>query len=554
MANKFVGHFEHAITEFWDLKAMTDYVAKKTFTYSQVGEEVAKLHVLFDEIHVQKNDKIALVGRNTPQWAITFLAAVSYGAIVVPILQDFHPNDVQHIITHSESKLVFLSDNQWEDLDESKFQGVRGVFSISDFRCIYQAPGETIQMSMKQLDQKFAERYPNGFRKEDVHFCDKDDNEVAVINYTSGTTGYSKGVMLTGENLCGNMEYAASTNLVGKGYEILTFLPLAHAYGCAFDFLSQFAKGAHITFLNRIPSPKILLKAMEDVKPTVIFSVPLILEKIYKNNILPKLNKTSMKLAMSIPILSGKIYSEIKNTLVKSFGGEFIHLIIGGAPLNKEVEEFLMKINFPFAVGYGMTECGPLISLNYGANGKQYVPNSVGTVVDDMEVRIDSSDPQNIPGEIQVKGRNVMKGYYKNEEATSKAFTEDGWMCTGDVGIVDKNGYIFIKGRSKTMILGASGQNIYPEEIEAKLSNLPFVSECIVIQRADKIVALVYPDFAAMDEMGIQRADLDAIMEEHRKKVNEQLAAYERLSAIIIHPTEFEKTPKKSIKRYLYEN
>ena len=551
MANNFVRQFERSITEFWDLKAMTDYVAKTTFTYSQVGEEVAKLHILFDELHVQKNDKIALVGRNTPQWAITFLSAVTYGAIVVPILQDFHPNDVQHIINHSESKLIFLSDNQWEDLDESKFHSVRGVFSISDFRCLYQGPGETIQMTMKQLANKFKERYPNGLQKEDVHYCDKDDHEVAVINYTSGTTGYSKGVMLTGDNLSSNMEYAATTNLVGKGYEILTFLPLAHAYGCAFDFLSQFVKGAHITFLNRIPSPKILLKAMEEVKPTVIFSVPLILEKIYKNNVLPKLNKTSMKLAMSIPILSGKIYSEIRNALVKTFGGEFIELVIGGAALNKEVEEFLLKIGFPFSVGYGMTECGPLISLN--RRGK-YVPNSVGTVVNDMEVRIDSSDPENIPGEIQVKGRNVMKGYYKNEEATANSFTEDGWMRTGDVGIMDKNGYVFIKGRSKTMILGASGQNIYPEQIEAKLNNLPFVSECIVVQRSEKIVALVYPDFAAMDEMGIQRADLDAIMDEHRKKVNEQLAAYERLSAIIIHPTEFEKTPKKSIKRYLYEN
>ncbi|MBR5375074.1 MAG: AMP-binding protein [Paludibacteraceae bacterium] len=551
MANNFVRQFERSITEFWDLKAMTDYVAKTTFTYSQVGEEVAKLHILFDELHVQKNDKIALVGRNTPQWAITFLSAVTYGAIVVPILQDFHPNDVQHIINHSESKLIFLSDNQWEDLDESKFHSVRGVFSISDFRCLYQGPGETIQMTMKQLANKFKERYPNGLQKEDVHYCDKDDHEVAVINYTSGTTGYSKGVMLTGDNLSSNMEYAATTNLVGKGYEILTFLPLAHAYGCAFDFLSQFVKGAHITFLNRIPSPKILLKAMEEVKPTVIFSVPLILEKIYKNNVLPKLNKTSMKLAMSIPILSGKIHSEIKNALVKTFGGNFIELVIGGAALNKEVEEFLLKIGFPFSVGYGMTECGPLISLN--RRGK-YVPNSVGTVVSDMEIRIDSSDPENIPGEIQVKGRNVMKGYYKNEEATANSFTEDGWMRTGDVGVMDKNGYVFIKGRSKTMILGASGQNIYPEQIEAKLNNLPFVSECIVVQRSEKIVALVYPDFAAMDEMGIQRTDLDAIMDEHRKKVNEQLAAYERLSAIIIHPTEFEKTPKKSIKRYLYEN
>lgn len=551
MANGFVQYFERAITEFWDLNAMTDYVTKTNFTYRQVGEEVAKLHVLFDELKIQKNDKIAVVGKNTPQWAISFIAAATYGAVVVPILQDFHPNDVQHIINHSESKLLFLSDNQWENLDESKFQFIRGVFSISDFRCLYQAPGESIQMVMKQLNEKYAEKYPKGLSKEDVKYSTKDDEELAVINYTSGTTGYSKGVMLTGENLCGNLDFSSTTNLVGKGYEILTFLPLAHAYGCAFDFLAQFVHGAHITFLNRIPSPKILLKAMDEVKPTAVFTVPLIIEKIYKNNIVPKLNKTSMKLATSIPILSGKIYSEIRNSLVKTFGGEFRQLIIGGAPINKEVEDFLLKINFPFSVGYGMTECGPIISFD---ECKDYAPHSAGRAVVGMQIRINSSDPQNIPGEIQVKGRNVMKGYFKNEEATANTFTEDGWMRTGDIGILDKKGFLFIKGRCKTMILGPNGQNIYPEEIESKINNLPFVTESIVTQRNEKLVALVYPDYAAMDEMGIQRTDLDTIMDEQRKKLNEQLAAYEGLSAIIIHPTEFEKTPKKSIKRYLYEN
>lgn len=550
MANGFIRYFEKAIPEFWELPAMTDYVSKSSYTYQQVGEEIAKLHLLFEQMHIQPNDKVALVGRNTPQWAITFLATITYGAVIVPILQDFHPNDVMHIVNHSESKLLFLSDNQWENLEEEKMRNVRGVFSITDFRCVYQAPGETVQAMMKQLPTYYAERYPNGLRKEDVKYAQKDDEELAVLNYTSGTTGYSKGVMLTGENLCGNLDFAGETNLVGRGYRILTFLPLAHAYGCAFDFLAQIAYGAHITFLTKIPSPKVLLKAMEEVKPTAIFTVPLIIEKIYKNNILPKLNKTSMRLITNIPILSGRVYAEIRNALVKTFGGEFCQMVIGGAPINREVEDFLLKIKFPFSVGYGMTECGPLISFE-GCD--TYSPHSTGRVITGMEMRIDSADPKNVPGEIQVRGRNVMKGYYKNEEATAETFTADGWMRTGDVGVMDEQGFLYIKGRSKTMILGPSGQNIYPEEIEAKLNNLPFISESIVMMRNEKLVALVYPDSAAMDEMGVQTKDLDVVMETHRKSLNEQLAAYERLTAIIIHPTEFEKTPKKSIKRYLYE-
>lgn len=550
MANGFIRYFEKAIPEFWELPAMTDYVSKSSYTYQQVGEEIAKLHLLFEQMHIQPNDKVALVGRNTPQWAITFLATITYGAVIVPILQDFHPNDVMHIVNHSEPKLLFLSDNQWENLEEEKMRNVRGVFSITDFRCVYQAPGETVQAMMKQLPTYYAERYPNGLRKEDVKYAQKDDEELAVLNYTSGTTGYSKGVMLTGENLCGNLDFAGETNLVGRGYRILTFLPLAHAYGCAFDFLAQIAYGAHITFLTKIPSPKVLLKAMEEVKPTAIFTVPLIIEKIYKNNILPKLNKTSMRLITNIPILSGRVYAEIRNALVKTFGGEFCQMVIGGAPINREVEDFLLKIKFPFSVGYGMTECGPLISFE-GCD--TYSPHSTGRVITGMEMRIDSADPKNVPGEIQVRGRNVMKGYYKNEEATAETFTADGWMRTGDVGVMDEQGFLYIKGRSKTMILGPSGQNIYPEEIEAKLNNLPFISESIVMMRNEKLVALVYPDSAAMDEMGVQTKDLDVVMETHRKSLNEQLAAYERLTAIIIHPTEFEKTPKKSIKRYLYE-
>lgn len=550
MSTSFIKYIEKSLKDHWDLKAMTNYVTKDEYDYSQVAREIAKIHVLFRELNITQDDKIALVGRNTPEWAIIFLATVSYGAVIVPILQDFHPNDVQHIINHSESKLVFLSDNQWDNLDETKMPLVRGVFSFSDFRCIYQAAGETIQMTMKHLEKSFEETYPNGFTKDSLNFKDKDGNAMTILNYTSGTTGFSKGVMLTGENICCQIEYAYKTNLVGRAYKILSFLPLAHAYGCAFDFIAQFVAGGHITFLTRIPSPKVLLKAMDEIKPDCIFTVPLVIEKIYKNNLLPLLNKTTMKVAMNIPILSNRVYSEIKNKLINVFGGRFRMIVIGGAPLNKEVEDFFVKIKFPFTVGYGMTECAPLISVDT----VDYAPHSVGKPIDDVEVKIDSQDPYSIPGEILVKGRNVMIGYYKNDEATQSVFTEDGWLKTGDMGIIDKDNNIYIRGRSKTMILTASGQNVYPEEIESKINNLSFVSESIVVQRNDKIVALVYPDFASMDEMGIDHKELESIMEQHRLDLNKKLAAYEQVNKFIIHPTEFEKTPKKSIKRYLYEN
>ncbi|MCQ2210808.1 MAG: AMP-binding protein [Paludibacteraceae bacterium] len=549
MENCFIEHFERSIKENWDLTAMTNYITKQNYTYKQVGEEIARLHILFKELNISQQDKIALVGRNTPEWAITFLATITYGAVIVPILQDFHPNDIQHIVNHSESKLLFLSDSQWENLTEENLQTIRGVFSITDFRCIYQAPGESIQMTMKHLNTIFEEKYHKGFTKDDVTYPEKDAREMAVLNYTSGTTGFSKGVMLSGINFCSMIDYSVQTSLVGKGYKILSFLPLAHAYGCAFDFIAQFAGGSHITFLTRLPSPKVLLKAMEDVKPDTIFTVPLIIEKIYKNNILPMISKTSIKVATNIPIISNRIYAEIRNKLINVFGGEFKKLVIGGAPFNREVEDFLLKINFPFTVGYGMTECAPLISVDC----ESFTPHSVGKPITDCEVKIDSADPYNTPGEILVKGKNVMLGYYKNEEATKNVFTEDGWLRTGDIGVIDKENNIYIKGRSKTMILTSSGQNVYPEEIEAKINNLPFVSESIVIQSDDKIVALVYPDFAAMDEMRIDHNDLEAILEEQRKGINQNLAAYEQIKQFKIHPTEFEKTPKKSIKRYLYE-
>ncbi len=471
---------------------------------------------------------------------------------MVPILQDFHPNDIHHIVNHSDSTLLFLSDNIWDTLEEEKMPNLKGIFSLTDFRCLHQKDGETIQKTMKNLDRLFSETYPEGFRREDVKYVDKENTELAVINYTSGTTGFSKGVMLTGNNMAGNITFGFRTCLTGKGYRILTFLPLAHAYGCAFDFLTQVCNGAHITFLNKIPSPKILLKAFEEIKPSVIFTVPLLIEKIYKKQILPMLNKRTMRFALNIPLLDQKILSEIRKKLVCAFGGEFVEIVIGGAPFNKETEDFLTRVKFPFTVGYGMTECAPLVSY---APHEQFIPGSVGKVLDIMEVKIDSEDPYSKAGEICVRGENVMCGYYKNEEATKAVLDADGWLHTGDIGTIDKENNIFIKGRCKTLLLGPSGQNIYPEEIEAKLINLPFVSECIVTTEKDgKLIALVYPDLDAMDESRINNKELALIMEENRKELNQITASYENISKIHIYPNEFAKTPKKSIKRYLYEN
>lgn len=554
MANKnFIKLFEESFKENWDHLAMSDYATKTDYTYKQLAEEVAKMHLLFKELGIKEGETISLVGKNTPAWAITFISVVTYGAVIVPILQDFHPDDIQHVVNHSDSSLLFLSDNIWENIDESKVNNLRGIFSYSEFRCLYQGPGETIQKTMKQLDALFAERYPNGLTKEDVVYSNRTNDEMVVLNYTSGSTGFSKGVMLNGNAFMGNIDFMFEhTNLSSKTgrKKLLTFLPLAHVYGCTLDFLGQITSGSHITFLNRVPSPKILLKALEEVQPDVIFTVPLIIEKVYKAMIVPLLEKASTQAAMAIPELRDKMYSEISNKLYNAFGGKFIEIVLGGAGVNAEVDEFLCKIKFPFTVGYGMTECAPLISY---CSKDQHKVGSAGILLTNMEAKIVSDDPENIAGELLVKGPNVMMGYYKNPEATAAAFTEDGWMRTGDMATMDSENHIFLKGRCKNMILGASGQNIYPETIEAKISNLPFIQECVVIARESKLVALVYPDFAAMDENNVSRDELDVIMEENRKTINKSLASYEAITKMVIFPNEFEKTAKKNIKRYLYE-
>ena len=548
----FIKIYEESFKSNWVLPSLTDYGKNNTFTFADVAKEIARIHILFHECQIRRGDKIALIGKDSARWCIAYMATITYGAIVVPILQDFRPNDVHHIINHSESVFLFVSDRIWETLEEDMIEDIRGVFSLEDFRCLHQRDGECIQKIMRSLDEKMAEKYPNGFSKEDIQYAELDNDKIVELNYTSGTTGFSKGGMLTGNNLAGNVTYARTLDLLFRGERELCFLPLAHAYSCAFNLLVPMAFGVHVYLLGKTPSPKILLKAFEEVKPNLILTVPLILEKIYKKMILPQLSKTTMKLALNIPLLDSRIYAQIRKKLVDAFGGRFREVIVGGAAMNDEVIDFLYKIKFPFTVGYGMTECGPLISYDHHY---EYVPGSCGQILKGiMKVRIDSEDPYNKVGEIQVSGENVMRGYYKNEEATNNVFTDDGWLRTGDLGTIDKDNHIFIRGRSKTMILGPSGQNIYPEEIESKLNNLPFVMESIIIEKNGKLVGLVYPDYDTVDNTGISHEDLPVIMEQNRVELNKLLASYEAVSSLQLYPTEFEKTPKKSIKRYLYSN
>ncbi|MGP1436442.1 MAG: long-chain fatty acid--CoA ligase [Phocaeicola sp.] len=548
----FIKLFENSFKENWDLPCYTDYGENRTYTYGQVAEQIAKVHLVFQHCSLRRGERIAVIGKNTSHWCIAYLATVTYGAIIVPILQDFKPNDVQHIVNHSEATFLFVSDNIWENLEQEAMEDLRAVFSLSDFRCLYQRDGETIQKFIGSLPQTMQQTYPKGFRKEDIVYTELSNEKIMEINYTSGTTGFSKGVMLTGNNLAGNTVFGLKTKLLQRGENDLSFLPLAHAYGCAFDFLVATAAGTHVTLLGKTPAPKILLKAFEEIKPNLIITVPLVLEKVYKNVILPLINKRQMKFALNIPLLNNQIYGQIRKRLIDALGGRFKEVIVGGAAMNPEVAAFFTKIKFPYTIGYGMTECAPLISYSWW---EDFVPGSSGKILNTMEVRIDSDDPYNEIGEIQVHGENVMKGYYKNDKATEEAFTEDGWLRTGDLGTIDHNNNIFIRGRSKTMILSSNGQNIFPEEIEAKLNNLPFVLESLIIERNKKLVALVYPDYTSLDDVGLNTPDnVKAIMDENLKTLNTLVGNYEQVNKIQLYPTEFEKTPKRSIKRFLYNS
>ncbi len=548
----FIKLYERSFKENWELPCYTDYGKNNTYSYGEVAEEIAKLHLIFQHCCLRRGDKISIIGKNSSHWCIAYMATVTYGAIVVPILQDFKPNDVHHIVNHSESTFLFTTDHIWDSLEEESLGELRAVFSLTDFRCLHQRDGETIQKFVKSIGTAMMNAYPEGFGPEHVQYTDLDNDKIMVLSYTSGTTGFSKGVMLTGNNLAGNVTFGIRSKLLNRGERALSFLPLAHAYGCAFDFLTATAVGTHVTLLGKTPSPKILMKAFDEVKPNLIITVPLIIEKMYKNVIQPLIAKRSMKWALGIPLLDNQIYAQIRKKLIDALGGRFRQVIVGGAAMNPEVTDFFHKIRFPFTIGYGMTECAPLISY---AGWEEFIPGSAGKVLDIMEVRIDSADPYHTIGEIQVRGENVMRGYYKNEEATAQVFTEDGWLKTGDLGTIDRDGFIYIRGRSKTMLLGSNGQNIFPEEIESKLNNLPFVMESLVIERNKKLVALVYPDYDSLDSLGLNTPDhIKAVMDENLKSLNQLVGNYEQVSKIQLYPTEFEKTPKKSIKRFLYNS
>ena len=549
--------YEESFRTHRELPALTDYFKGETFSYYEMAKEIAKLHLFFKKAEIRRGDKIALVGRNNPRWCITYLATITYGAVIVPILQDFAPADIVHIVNHSESRLLFVGDNYWDIIEEDEIARIDAVLSLTDFHVIYERRGKSLGVYMRDMVKNYRAKYKRGFSADDIKYPDIPNDQMVLLNYTSGTTGYSKGVMLTVNNLTGNVLVAKNarntqtgTHYFVRGGRTLSFLPLAHAYGCAFDFLSPLAVGGHVTLLGKIPSPKILIEAMQMVKPTVICCVPLILEKIYRKQVLPLLEKGPMSIAMKIPLLNSAIYSAIRKKLIDSFGGEVVIFIVGGAPMNQETEAFLLKIKFPITVGYGMTECAPLISFT---TDDLFKAGSCGMYIKEyLDLRIDSPDPEHTAGEIIVKGEHVMLGYYKNEKDTHAVLDPDGWLHTGDMGTVDPDGTIYIRGRSKTMILTGSGQNIYPEEIEDKLNNMYLVLESLVLEHNGKLHALVVPDYEQAEREGVDKNDLPQIMENNLKELNTVVAGYEHVAAITIYPTEFEKTPKRSIKRYLY--
>jgi long-chain acyl-CoA synthetase len=538
----------NSIRKNWELESMTDYKGE-SLTFKEVAARIARLHSLFDAFGVKKGDKVALIGKNSANWGVTFLGTITYGAVIVPILPDFKPNDVHHITNHSESILMFAADNIFDSLEISEMPELLGAFSLKDFSFLGCGKEKKCQEVAAKAEKVFQKKYPDGLKPEDANYTPIPNSEMAEISYTSGTTGFTKGVMILHNNLAANVVYANDNMPLDPGDKIVSFLPLAHTYGCAFEFLWPFTLGCHITFLTKTPSPAIILQAFKEIRPRLVLSVPLVIEKIYKKQLLPVISKPSMKVLLKTPVLNKVIKKKIREKLSQAFGANFHEVVIGGAALNKDVELFFNKIGFPFSIGYGMTECGPLISY---ANWDKTRLGSAGKIVDNMEVTIDSPDPYKEVGEILVRGENVMLGYYKNEEATKAALDKDGWLHTGDQGVIDKDNFIYIKGRSKSMILGPSGQNIYPEEIEAKYNNMPYVMEALIIEKDHQLVALIYPDMEAADKDGIKEAQLNEIMESHRKHLNHELPNYMNVARFKIVPEEFEKTPKKSIKRFLY--
>ncbi|MDD6780781.1 MAG: AMP-binding protein [Prevotellaceae bacterium] len=546
----FNSYIEKSIINNWDLDALTDYKGI-TLQYHDVARKIEKLHILFEHSGVKKGDKIAMCGRNSAHWAVTFFATLTYGAVAVPILHEFNSEQIYNIVNHSGSKLLFVGDIVAKDIDPQQMPDLEGIVNIPDFSLMI-SRSDNLTYAREHLNEIFGRRFPWAFRAEHVKYHVDEAEELALINYTSGTTGFSKGVMLPYRALWGNLDFCfdAIGSKIAENSRVLSILPMAHMYGMMVEFIFSFAHGCHIFFLTRLPSPAIIAQAFADIKPAIVISVPLVVEKIIRKSVFPRIQNNKVRLLWNMPVINKKVKQRICELVLQAFGGNAYEVVVGGAALNQEIEAFLKSIDFPITVGYGATECAPLITFS---DHTDFVPGSCGTPVKHMEVRILSSDPQNIPGEIVSKGMNTMLGYYKNPEATEAALDKEGWYHTGDLGTMSADGHVFIRGRIKNMLLGANGQNVYPEEIEDKLNSMAMVNESIIIQRDDKLVALIYPDFDEAKSMGFNEDDIHDVMEQNRKELNEQLPPYCKIASVQIHEEEFAKTPKKSIKRYLYK-
>lgn len=544
----FSEYLQHSVRTYWEDLALTDFNGV-SYQYRDIARKVEKLHLLYEHAGIKSGDKVALCGRNSSQWAVAFIATVTYGAIAVPILHEFKADNIHHLVNHCEAKLLYTDDSIWENLDPAMIKNLVGVLRLHDFSLLL-SRSEKLTNARKRLNELFGKKYPERFTPEDVVYPAHKADDLALINYTSGSMGFSKGVMITYGNLWSNLQFCVDgIPFIKPGDGMVCMLPLAHMYGLMVELLLPLAKGAHVYFLTRVPSPRVILEAFATVKPKLIITVPLIIEKIVKTKVFPMLDKPLMKVLMKVPFVDERLEARIRKGLLDAFGGNLLQIIIGGAGLNKDVETFLRKISFPFTVGYGMTECAPLVTY---APWQEQRPASCGRIVDRMEGRIDSPDPANVPGELWVRGQNVMKGYYKNKEAT-EAVMKDGWMNTGDLCTMDSDGFLYIRGRNKNMILGPSGQNIYPEEIEQKINNLPLVSESIVIEDNGKLEALIYPDLDLATKDGIAVSDLEKLMNDNINQLNKELPAYSQIAKVRMRYQEFEKTPKRSIKRYLYQ-
>ena len=548
----FNSYIERSIIDNWDLDALTDYKGV-TLQYKDVARKIEKLHIIFENSGVERGDKIAICGRNSANWAVAFLATLTYGAVAVPVLHEFTPDQIYNVVNHSEAKLLFVGDVVAKTIDATKMPGLEGVIYIPDYSLLVSRT-DKLTDAREHLNEMFGKKFPKAFRSNHVNYYKEENpDELALINYTSGTTGFSKGVMLPYRALWGNLDF--TMHKIGphieRGSNTVSILPMAHMYGMSFEFLFEFCHGCHIFFLTRVPSPAIIAQAFTDIKPAIIIAVPLVVEKIIRKKVFPKIQNHKMRLLMNMPVISKKVKQKICEEVYEAFGGNLYEVVVGGAPFNQEVEAFLKSIDFPVTVGYGATECAPIITYT---DWSEFVPTSCGKAVMHMEVKIDSPDPKNVPGEILARGTNTMLGYYKNEEATRAALDDEGWYHTGDLALMDDNGYVFIKGRSKNMLLGANGQNIYPEEIEDKLNSMTLVVESLIVQKGEKLAALIYPDYEEARVLGFSKEDLTHVMEQNILALNQIIPAYSKVSTFKLQDEEFEKTPKKSIKRYLYKD